>query len=162
MFEWCLIIILVTTILMSMIGVRTSLLAIGTATLLANRNFSFVSTIVRRFTWFRFRIVIFQFKIRSVWSLTFSIRTIGSVILLSRRWWFVFSDLSELLFLSYGLAKDGKSRPSCLECWFRYCKIALSGLYGSKFLQYLFIEFSIGETFDFVHFLNCQVLSLEQ
>ena len=29
------------------------------------------------------------------------------------------SDLSELLCLSFGFAKDGASRPSCLVCWFR-------------------------------------------
>ncbi len=62
------------------------------------------------------------------------------------------SDLSDLLFLSFGFVKDGGSRPNCLVWLFRYCNIAaLSGLYGSK------LELSLVTSFCNVFSLNLPV-----
>ena len=79
------------------------------------------------------------------------------------------SDSSELLFVSFGLVKDGTSRLSCLACWFRYCRIALSGLHGSQFwdelgnmlLQCLFIEFGLIEVLNLLDFSIGQTLTLK-
>ena len=76
-------------------------------------------------------------------NVSFEIGNVGSITFLSERSVLCFlfseddnlclSDWSELLFLSFQLVKDEKSRPSCLACWFWYRRIALSDLYGSKF-----------------------------
>ena len=117
--------ILKTTIVVRMIRMRSSLFARGSSAMFAKRNFSFIFYIAG-FT------VRSRFEIRSVCSLAFLLERSVLFFFLSEEAKFsanfCLSDLPELCCFSFGLAKDGGSRPSCLVCWFRYCMIALSGL----------------------------------
>ena len=74
-----------------------------------------------------------SFEIGNVSSITFLSERSVLCFLFSEDDNLCLSDWSELLFLSFQLVKDEKSRPSCLACWFWYRRIALSDLYGSKF-----------------------------
>ena len=100
----------------------------------------------------------FRFEIGNVGSITFLSERSVLCFLFSEDDNLCLSDWSELLFLSFQLVKDEKSRPSCLACWFWYRRIALSDLYGSKFwaelwkklLQCFFIEFGLIEALNFL------------
>ena len=89
----------------------------------------------------------FVFEIGSVCSLSFLSERSVLFFFLSEEDDFSFSILFELCYFSFGLAKDGASRPNCLVCWLRYCVIALSGLYCSN------VELSLVTSF-------CNVFSL--
>ncbi len=117
--------ILETTFVVCMSFVRSSLLARGSSAMLAKRNFSFIflsldfsrDFILKSEASVRFRFL-------SERSVLFFFRSEGDD--------FCLSTLFKLCCFSFGLAKVGASRPSCLVCWLRYSIIALSSLYCSN------------------------------
>ena len=133
--------ILETTFVVCMICVGPSLFTRGSTAMFAKMNFSiyfFIAGFSARF----------RFEIGSVCSLPFLSERSFLFFFLSEEDDFCLSNLFELFCFSFGLAKDGASRPSGLVCCLRYCVIALSGLYCSN------VELSLVTSFCNVFSLN--------
>ncbi len=105
--------------------VCSSLFARGSSAMFAKRNFSFI---------FLSRDFSRDFVLKSEASVRFRFLSKRSVLFFFRSEEddFCLSTLFMLCCFSFGLAKEGASRPSCLVCWLRYSRIALSGLYCSN------------------------------
>ena len=117
--------VLKMTFVMCMIFVCSSFLARGSSAVFAKWNFYFIFFITGFFARF-------LFEIGSVCSLSFLSERSVLYFFRSKEDDFCLSTLFKLCCFSFGLAKEGASRPSCLACWLRYSMIALSGLYRSN------------------------------